>query len=131
METSNPLMAIYNKTGVAADMAAATDLEEYTHREGDKTPNKCRTQYFPQEGSRTRRIGTLSPDRDGRTTNVVVNEDNVSNNGRIITRGHSNSSPTECHSGTSEIARGHSNSNPTDPAHCPIIFHIVIHTDTQ
>ena len=84
-------------------MAAAMDLEGYTHREVDKTPNK----------SKTRRIGTHSPERGGQTTNAVVNEENVSNNGRIITRGDSNSSPTEYHSGTSELTRGNSNSNPT------------------
>ena len=119
-----------NEKGVAEDMAAATDLEEFTHREGDKTTNRCRTHDYPQEGCRTRQIGTLSPERGGQTTNAVVSEGNASNSGRITDREHSNSSPTECHSGTAEITRGHSNSNPTDPDHCPLIFHIVIHTDT-
>ena len=100
-KTSNPLVAVYNETGVAADMATATDLEEYTHREGAKTTNRCRTHDLPQEGCIITRIGTLSPDRGGRTTNAVVNEDNASNNGRITARGDSNSSPTECHLGTS------------------------------
>ena len=130
-----PPGGVNNKTGVAADMATATDLDECMHREGETPPNKCRTQDSPQKGSRTRRIGTLSPERYGQTTNPVVNEDNVSNNGRIITRGHSNSRSTECHSGTSKIARGHSNSSPTEGhsgtfAHCPLIFHFVTHTDT-
>ena len=65
-KTSNPLAAVDNETGIATDMAAATDLEEYTHREGEKNPNK----------SRTRKIGTRSLERGGRTTNAVVNEDN-------------------------------------------------------
>ena len=123
-------MAVDNKTRAAADMAAATDLEEYTHREGDKTTNRCRTHDSPQEGCRTRLIRKIIPERGGRTTNAVVNEDNANNNGKIIARGNSNNIPTEYHLGTAKITRGHSNSNPTDPAHCPLIFHIVIHTDT-
>ena len=57
---SNLLGAEDNETGIAEDLAAATDLVECTHREGDKTTNRCRTNDSPQEGCRTRRIGTLS-----------------------------------------------------------------------
>ena len=87
-------------------MAAATDLEEDMHKEGSKTSNKCRTR---------------------KTTNAVVREDNASNNGRITA--NPPNSTMECHSGTAKITREHSISNPTDPAHCPLISHVAIHTD--
>ena len=103
---SNLLGAEDNETGIAKDMAAATDLEEYMHKEGGETSNKCRTRQ---------------------TTNAVVREDNASNNGRITS--NPPNSTMECHSGTAEINREHSISNPTDPAHFPLISHISIHTD--
>ena len=95
-----------NDTGIAEYMALATDLEEDMHKEGSKTSNKCRTRQ---------------------TTNTVIREDNASNNGRITANPHN--STMEYHSGTAEIAREHLISNLTDPAHCPLIYHIAIHTD--
>ena len=95
-----------NEIGIAEDIAAATDLEEDMHKEGGKTSNRCRTI---------------------KTTNVVFIEDNASNNGRITA--NPPNSTMECHSGTAKITREHSISNPTDPAHCPLISHIAIHTD--
>ena len=59
---SNLMGAEDNETGIAEDMAAATELEDDMHKEGGKTRNKCRTRQ---------------------TTNAVVREDNASNNGRI------------------------------------------------
>ena len=103
---SNLLGAEDNETGIAKNMAAATDLEEDMNKEGGKTSNKCRTRQ---------------------TTNAVVREDNTSNNGRIIA--NSPNSTMECHLGTAKITREHSISNPTDPAHSPLIPHIAIHTD--
>ena len=62
---SNLLGAKDSKTGIAEDMAAATDLEEDMHKEGGKTSNKCITRQ---------------------TTNAVVREDNASNNVKITAK---------------------------------------------
>ena len=121
-KTSNPLVAVDNETGVAADMAAATDLEEYTHREGDKTNNRCRTKDLPQEGCRTRRIGTLNPERGGRTTNAVVNEDNASNNGRITARGAFQQQPNGVPFGNIRNHQGAFQQQPNGPRPLPTNF---------
>ena len=103
---SNLLGAEDNETGIAKNMAAATDLEEDMYKEGGKTSNKCRTRQ---------------------TTNAVVIEENASNNDRITA--NPPNSTMECHLGTAKITRENSIRNPTDPAHCPLISHIAIHTD--